>query len=331
MNSRIIFSIKHTVLVFFGTCVLALPTHAATILSVPFTSQAPDGIWIQPWLDACEETSVLMVHRYYIGTDIQNSTDAKKGILEMFDMKHVLFEESLDESIRTMTDVINNFLPWSAHVVEYPTLDAIKAEIDAGRPVIIPAYASALHNEYFRGFFPYHMFVISGYDDRDQTFIAEDPGSHYGHAYRYKYDTVLSAMHDFLPNNIQNGSKLAMFTNPELGNTANLDGDQDGLTKAEEFSNGTVSYLFDSDGDGFSDGIEVKYGYLPTKNEQTAVTQGALLIAQGSPHVYYMDAGTKRHVSNETVFYRHDWSWGMLEWISDAIMKTIPEGTPLTS
>lgn len=51
-------------------------------------------------------------------------------------------------------------------------------------------------------------------------------------------------------------------------NTANvivLDSDKDGLTDAEEKLYGTDSKKSDSDGDGYSDGVEVKSGYDPTK------------------------------------------------------------------
>jgi len=309
---------------------LAFPVSAKITLDVPFTSQAPDSVWVQPWQDACEETSIFMVHRYYRGSTIQGSEDAKRGILEIFDMKHALSEESLDETASTMVEVINNFLPWSARVVEEPTIDMMKQELDAGRPVIIPAYAPALHNVYFRGYFPYHMLVLSGYDDAEQTFIDEDPGSQYGHDYRYRYATIMDAMHDFLSGHVQDGPKRAIFTSPEWGATRDLDGDKDGLSKQEEYANGTVPYLFDSDGDGFGDGIEVQHGYWPAKNEQAVVKPGALLISEASPKVYYYKNGKKHHVSSESVFYQHGWSWQMLEWVSNAMMKSIPEGSPLT-
>ena len=34
-------------------------------LEVPFTSQSPDGNWSEPWQNACEETSILMVDNFY--------------------------------------------------------------------------------------------------------------------------------------------------------------------------------------------------------------------------------------------------------------------------
>jgi hypothetical protein len=36
-------------------------------LDVPFTSQAPAGNWLEPWQNACEETSVIMVTNFFKG------------------------------------------------------------------------------------------------------------------------------------------------------------------------------------------------------------------------------------------------------------------------
>ena len=325
-TTSIAFSLMLFVLFFLGS-----PVQAATQLNVPFTSQAPDGIWIQPWKDACEETSVFMVHRFYLQKNIETAEDAKRGIFKNFNMKKTIHGTSLDENARTIVNTINTFLPWSAHVVDDPTLADMKAELADGRPIIVPAYAPALHNENFGGPFPYHMIVLSGYDDTDGVFITEDPGTQYGHSYRYTYATILDAMHDFLSGDVANGPKRAIFTNPDMGETALLDGDRDGLSKTEEFQHGTVPYLYDSDGDGYGDGLEVNTGYFPTKNEPALIKEGVLVISTGSPNIYVIHKGQKRHVSNEGVFTAHGWQGSLLEWISDAMMKTIPEGTPLTS
>lgn len=308
---------------------LPLPALASTTLAVPFTSQAPTANWAQPWRDACEEASIFMVHRYYGEKGITKS-DAVSGILSIFTMKHALYGTSLDEPLSTLEDIINYYLPWSAHVVENPTLDMLQAELNAGRPVIVPFYAPALHNSHFRGTFSYHMAVLSGYDDEKKEFIVEEPGTQFGADYRYSYETVLSAMHDFAPGDISTSPQRALFTSPTIGDTGSFDADHDGLTKTQEFAHGTIPYFADSDGDGFTDGDEVARGFLPTRNEQLLVRQGALLVAPGSPRVYYIDKGQKRHIPNEIAFHAHGWEWSMLDWISDAMMDTIPEGTPLT-
>lgn len=51
----------------------------------------------------------------------------------------------------------------------------------------------------------------------------------------------------------------------QTGNNIFLDSDQDGLTNEEEKLYGTNPNSSDTDGDGYSDGVEVKSGYDPTK------------------------------------------------------------------
>jgi hypothetical protein len=60
-------------------------------------------------------------------------------------------------------------------------------------------------------------------------------------------------------------SFFAMAENKNL-NPIFLDSDQDGLTDQEENSLGTDSQKMDTDGDGYSDGAEIKSGYNPLKS-----------------------------------------------------------------
>lgn len=241
-------------------------------LPVPFTSQAPYKIWNQPWQDACEEVSLVMVNNFY-QNNLQKTLgkiEAKKDILEIFKIKEIYAGKSLDENAQKITDIINNYLSWEAKIVENPTLEQIKAEIDNEQPVIIPVHGKTLKNPHFKNGGPnYHMLVISGYDGDKQTFITQEPGTQYGLDFSYSFATIMDAIHDFLPyNQTIKGKPLAIFTQKNLDTSANLDPDKDGLSKKEEWLYGSVSWLKDSDGDGYLDGEEIKNGYSPTKKFQ---------------------------------------------------------------
>ncbi|MFZ2189650.1 MAG: C39 family peptidase [Candidatus Magasanikiibacteriota bacterium] len=239
---------------------------AESNLAVPFTSQAPYYNWREPWQNFCEEASILMVDSYYAKKNL-NQLTAKTELLRINRIKENQYGRSLDENAQKITELINLFLPWEAKTVSNPTPEQIKNEIDNSRPVIIPVYGKSLKNPYFKNGGPiYHVLVISGYNEDKKEFITQEPGTRFGLDFRYKYDTILNAIHDFLPGfNTRNGQKIAIFTSPIIDQSKNYDGDNDGLIKAEEMKYGTITWLKDSDGDGHSDGDEVKSGYSPTK------------------------------------------------------------------
>ncbi|MBI4992972.1 MAG: C39 family peptidase [Candidatus Magasanikbacteria bacterium] len=173
---------------------LFLPNSVLAIknLPVPFTSQAPYGNWNQPWQDTCEETAILMVDNFYNNKKLSDKSVAKQEILRILNIKNNGYGKSLDENAEQMATLINDFLNWEATIIENPTIEQIKTQIDVGQPVIIPAYGKALKNSRFRNGGPeFHTVVISGYDDDKKQFITQEPGTRYGLDFRYNYDTLM--------------------------------------------------------------------------------------------------------------------------------------------
>jgi hypothetical protein len=312
---------------FFVAFAWSSPAFAFTNLSVPFTPQAPFGEWDQPWQDACEETSVLMVDFFYKNNKISQQT-AYVEILKILRVKERAFGASYDENAQKVVDMINAFFPWEAWIAEQPTIDHIKSEIDAGRPVILPAYGKSLLNPHFVDGGPYyHMNVISGYDDETEEFIIQEPGTRFGLDFRYPYDRIINAMHDYLPEQrTLFGRQVAIFTRP-TATAASLktDGDNDGLTKEDELRFGSVLWLADSDGDGQLDGAEVMNGRLPTVAGD-APHSPFLIKSSTNPKVYLLENGTKRHIANEEVFIGHGWQWQDVVVLSDTLVSSISSG-----
>lgn len=196
---------------------------AATSLPVPFTVQAPYGQWsTQPWADACEESVTIMLTHFYNGDNSAQipAKVANADINTLVGIENWLFGYNKDTNAQQMTQIINDYLPWRATVVEYPTFDAIKNEIAAGRPVIALVHGRALHNPYFRAGGPdYHTVVLKGFDDDKQAFITNEPGINRGLDYHYPYDTLMDALHNFVPGGkTSSGIPTVLFTDlPALG------------------------------------------------------------------------------------------------------------------
>ena len=188
-------------------------TPKAAKVEVPFTSQAPNGDWSEPWQNACEETSIYMVSSFYADDAIKRD-EAVLKIKEILKTKNDNIKISKDESLATISQIIVDLnLPWTTQLVENPTKDALKTELAAGRPVIVPVYAPALKNPYYEGGGPdYHVLVLTGYDDTDGVFIVNDPGTKDGEGLRFPYDLFLSAIHDLDAKNYVAGKKAVLFT-----------------------------------------------------------------------------------------------------------------------
>jgi len=296
-------------------------------ITVPFTPQSPDGVWKQPWQDLCEESSLVMVDQYYRHGKMDKKR-AKELLIHIFNVKNTYYGKSLDESTEKIADIANKFLAWEARVVENPTILQIKEQIDLNQPVIIPVSGKDLLNPHFRNGGPrYHVLVISGYDDEKEEFITQEPGTDLGLDFRYTYDTIMGANHDLVSKgDIRQGAKRMVFTTPNLSFSAAFDGDNDGLTKANELTVGTALTDPDTDHDGFSDGTEVNMRFSPFINEKGLPNNSLIKIAT-DPQVYLLSNKSKRKIASETTFLKNRWQWHTIKVVSQKFIDSLPSGT----
>jgi len=185
-------------------------------ISVPFTSQAPEGNWQEPWQNACEEASIVMIQNFYKDEKL-TPEKARQQILDVFKLKKTTAPASKDESIERIVEIINSGnLNWQARVADNPDLTAMKDELAANHPIIAPVYAPLLKNPNYTDPGPqYHVIVITGYDDVNGEFVTNDPGTEEGKNYRYPYEVLLAAIHDYLASkDYTAGAKRVLFTEP---------------------------------------------------------------------------------------------------------------------
>lgn len=183
-------------------------------LAVPFTTQAPHANWALPYGEACEEASAYMVAEYYKGTVGKIDADkADKDILELIEFEKDLLGVWLDTTAQETAQLIDMYFGLQARVVENPTVEELKAELAAGRPIILPAAGRKLGNPNFSGEGPlYHMLVIKGYTET--SFITNDPGTRNGQNYEYKISVIMEAMGDWNDGDPGNGAKRVIFVQP---------------------------------------------------------------------------------------------------------------------
>ncbi|MEK7130214.1 MAG: C39 family peptidase [Patescibacteria group bacterium] len=183
------------------------PLPAEINLKVPFTAQAPHANWELPYGEACEEASALMVHYFYQKkTFTKEMADSEiKKLVDFQTKKYGFYKDSTaDETARFIKD----YLKYKKVRVLQATIGAIKQELAAGRPVIVPAAGRLLGNPNFRRPGPlYHMLVVKGYT-KDGKFITNDPGTRKGANYVYDQKVLMNAIHDWNGGDVNNGKKL---------------------------------------------------------------------------------------------------------------------------
>ncbi len=183
-------------------------------LDVPFTSQAPDANWDQPYQDACEEASAITVHFFYEGNTFTPAI-ADAEILKFVDFENEFLGFYKDTTAAELASVIREYWGYErVDVIDNPSVQTIKEHIAAGRPVIVPAAGRRLGNPNFSGEGPlYHMLVIRGYDK--SHFFTNDVGTRKGENYRYDIDTIMDSMHDWNGGEVDSGTPRIVVIYPK--------------------------------------------------------------------------------------------------------------------
>ncbi|MBI2038080.1 MAG: C39 family peptidase [Candidatus Magasanikbacteria bacterium] len=184
--------------------VLSAQAAESINLSVPYIPEAPEGLMVKPWNNSCEEASTAMLDEYYFGNRNKGVTKAKakQSILYYIDVENKLFGYNGNTDAAEMVKVINEYSKYfEAKIKTNPTLEEIKDELGAGRPVIALLYGKLLNNpriQFARNGSYYHTFVIKGFDDEKEEFIVNDNGDlKQGLDLRYLYDTIMGALRDY--------------------------------------------------------------------------------------------------------------------------------------
>jgi Peptidase_C39 like family len=165
-------------------------------LAVPFSSQAPYGDWGAPYGQACEEASAMLVDHFYKNTGLTPEI-AKQELLKIVAWENKTFGYYEHTTAKETGRMLNEYFGYQRVEVNYDiSLEDIKAQIMAGRPVIVPLAGRLINNPYYRQPGPiYHMLVIKGLT-KDGNFITNDVGTRRGANYVYNAKVLYDAIHD---------------------------------------------------------------------------------------------------------------------------------------
>jgi len=182
-------------------------------LDVPFTTQAPYANWDEPYDEACEEASAITVHYYYQGNTFTKET-ADQEILDLVAWEEDYFGFYKDTTAEETAELMREY--WGYEKVETiydPTIEDIKKNVAAGRPVIVPSAGRELGNPNFTAPGPlYHMLVVRGYTANN--FITNDVGTRNGENYQYAFDVLMNSIHDWNDGDVYNGQRVVVVAWP---------------------------------------------------------------------------------------------------------------------
>ncbi len=165
-------------------------------LNIPFTSQAPTANWEQPYQDACEEASVLMVDYYYQEKELPSLEEREFIFQEMVIWQEENWGGHFNLPIIKLKEFVEEYYNYKTEIVTNLNVVKIKDYLDRGLPLIVPANGKELNNSYFNNGGPeYHMLVIRGY--LDNKFITNDPGTKRGENFIYTTDNLLNSIADW--------------------------------------------------------------------------------------------------------------------------------------
>ena len=136
---------------------------------------------------------MIMVSRFY------NHQNLTPHLMEQEILNLVKWQADngyqVDLAAREVGEILKDYFKLEAEIIKTVTVEEIKAQLNQGNLIIVPAAGRELGNPYFRQPGPiYHMLVIRGYDNDQQEFITNDPGTQYGKSYTYVYNTLYNAM-----------------------------------------------------------------------------------------------------------------------------------------
>lgn len=165
-------------------------------LAVPFSPQAPFADWSLPYQEACEETSAILVDRFYKNQPL-SAEAAQQEILKLVDWEKRKFGYYMHTTAAETATILRQYFGYKRVDVLYDiTADDIKSHLLAGRPVIAPLAGQLVGNPYYHQPGPgYHMLVIKGIT-KNGDFITNDVGTKRGQNYVYDDEVLFGAIHD---------------------------------------------------------------------------------------------------------------------------------------
>lgn len=160
---------------------------------VPFVSQAPYGLWTDPWASFAEEACAYMAYLWVNDETAPSYEIAGQALLTLRDWEMANLGTYKDTDLLQTRRLFNEFYGLTAEISYDVTRENMLAQLDQGKILILPV--QNLENPHYGEPGPvFHMLVVYAYDG--ESFITNDPGTVRGEAYSYEIQKILDHVQD---------------------------------------------------------------------------------------------------------------------------------------
>jgi hypothetical protein len=178
-------------------------------LGVPFTSQAPYGVWDALHEEACEEASIIMANAWAKNISSLSRESAESEIQKLVKWQNDNLGYFESTTAKQTAEMAKKFYGLNYKLIENPSVEDLKNELKEGNVIVMGMGGRILNNPHFTSLGPiYHMLLIKGFDETG--FITNDPGTKYGKNYHYLFSTLMSAGRDW------SGGRTSTITKPPV-------------------------------------------------------------------------------------------------------------------
>lgn len=187
-------------------------------LKMTFYSQAPFGDWSEPWQEACEEASILLIADTYYRHNWTRE-NFRDEILKLVTWEDQNFGDYRNTNTAQISRMLQEYLGLKSVIHPDPSFEDVQQVLARGHLIVMTFAGKMIGNPNYKNGGPvYHAMVMKGYKTGAATgaadkVITEDVGTKNGEDYVYNWATLQRALHDYTEP-IENGKKLMIEVLP---------------------------------------------------------------------------------------------------------------------
>ncbi len=176
--------------------VASAPLPLSLNLDIPFYTQAPFSNWDNPWQEACEEASVLLIANAYYDHNWTRE-QFNDQILKLVEWEKKRFGDYKHTSVEQTAEILADYLGLKTVIVENPSYEDIMKTLNKGHLIVMTFAGKKIGNPNYKNGGPvYHAMVVKGYKEGKKV-ITHDVGTRKGENYVYRWSVLQNALHDW--------------------------------------------------------------------------------------------------------------------------------------